>query len=127
MSLEGDHEHSPSGFYPSGLVLWARIAGWAFVIVPWLVLVVFHPVQDARMFWKVMTRPAEAGTTIAGWLGESYGHVLPILPWPQAQPPSQPNTASPEAQGAHPSGTLRRLPHGMPGKPIRCRPIGTRC
>jgi len=118
MPLEGDHEHSPSGFHPSGLVLWARISGWAFVIVPWLVLVVFYPVQDARMFWRVMTGPAEAGTTIAGWLGESYGHVLPIFPWPGAQ--SQANQTR-KVQRRHtvaPYRIRRGISHKLPGSPI---------
>ena len=115
MPLEGDHEHSPSGFHPSGLVLLARISGWAFVIVPWLVLVVFYPMQDARMFWKVMTRPAEAGMAIAGWLGESYGHVFPFFPWPRAQPQDNQTRRSQRHHAIGPAGTHRGISHKAPG------------
>ena len=119
MSLEDDHKNSPSEFYPRGPILWARITGWAFVIVPWLVLVVFHPLQDARMFWTVMTRPAEAGTTIAGWLGESYGHVLPILPWPQAQSQANQTRRVLQRNAVAPAGTHRGISHKVSDTPIR--------
>ena len=125
MTFADDRERSPTDPYLRGPALWARMIVWAFVIVPWWVLVVFRPVQDARMLWRVMTRPAEAGTTIAGWLVQSYGHVLPIWPWPRPHPTS--NTVSPEDSGAptlwNASGALSRLF----GSPIRCRPSGKNC
>ena len=105
MTFADDRERSPTDPYLRGPALWSRMIVWAFVIVPWWVLVVFRPVQDARMLWRVMTRPAEAGTTIAGWLVQSYGHVLPIWPWPRPQPNQ--TRSVPRIQAPPPSGTHR--------------------
>ena len=127
MHHSADQERSSPDLYLRRLALWARMLVWVFVIVPWWVLVVFHPVQDARMLWRVITRPTEAGPTIARWLGESYGHVLPIFPWPRVQP--QPNLPRPLPRvrwvarpGTYPSMSLK-----VSSNLIRCRPTGTRC
>jgi hypothetical protein len=82
-----DRKRRPSESGAHGLAAWFHLIVWGFVTVPWWVLVVFHPVQDARMFWRAVTHPASSGPTIAEWLGQSYGHVLPI--WFRVRP--QPN------------------------------------
>ena len=109
---------------PRGLAAWFHLIVWAFMIVPWWVLVVFHPVQDSRMFWRVVTRPASSRAAITNWLTQSYGHVFPI--WFRARP--QPFQARPVLTGraAASSGTGRQLSGRVSRIPIKCRPPGRR-
>jgi hypothetical protein len=103
-----DRERRPTEFGARGLAAWFHLIVWAFVVVPWWVLVVFHPVQDARLLWKVVTRPASSPAAITAWLAQSYSHVLPI--WFRARPHQDP--ANPHLPGGrlvrHASGVLWR-------------------
>lgn len=114
-----DRERRPAELGPRGLAAWVQLIVWALVIVPWWELVVFHPVQDVQMFWKVVTRPTLSRATITDWLAQSYGHVFPI--WFRVQ-----TRWALTGRAAARSGTHRAFSGGVSGRPIRCRPTGKR-
>ncbi len=58
----------------TGLV---RVVMWVFLVAPWQVWVVFHPIADLRVASTLVTRPREAIPAIVEMLHHAY--AVPLL------------------------------------------------